>query len=312
VQQQAASVSTERLLKLIDHFADADGRMKWAPNKQLHFEIGVIKAIQTLQETTLSDVIRALAGATDGIDVPLPEPVKLPPAPAPPSPSPAPSPPSPPAPAPTPVTSSPKPEPKQEPRPEPPATAAGGDAASLFAGLRESMSGAKKPASEEKPEEPEPRAKEPASIAAPATEPVGDTPDGVAVWQRTIEILAEQKPLQVAWAGEGAFLEIKGNAFIVGFDKDHAMAKEQLERPAAKKAIEEILAGAAGRALSIQYEVHDTITAPKPVLPDPEPRPASPETAPSDAPPEIDDSFYDDPGIKSALKIFNAKIKGKK
>ena len=71
VRQQAESISNEMLLKLIDHFAAADGRMKWAPNKLLHFEIAIIKAIQSLQETSISDVIRILAGATEGVAVPV-------------------------------------------------------------------------------------------------------------------------------------------------------------------------------------------------------------------------------------------------
>ena len=38
-EAQSALISTERLLELIDGFAAAENRMKWAPNKKLHFEI---------------------------------------------------------------------------------------------------------------------------------------------------------------------------------------------------------------------------------------------------------------------------------
>ena len=62
VQSQAAMIDTERLLAVIDHFAMVDGRMKWAPNKRLHLEVGVIKAIQILASTRLSDVIEAIDG----------------------------------------------------------------------------------------------------------------------------------------------------------------------------------------------------------------------------------------------------------
>ena len=34
--------------------------MKWAPNKKLHFEVAVIKAIQTLSQVTLTEVIENL------------------------------------------------------------------------------------------------------------------------------------------------------------------------------------------------------------------------------------------------------------
>lgn len=57
------SVPTDRLLNLVDIFADTESRMKWASNKKLHFEIGLIKAIQSLNDARISDVISALAGA---------------------------------------------------------------------------------------------------------------------------------------------------------------------------------------------------------------------------------------------------------
>ncbi|MGB2185576.1 MAG: DNA polymerase III subunit gamma/tau [Akkermansiaceae bacterium] len=56
-------IQTDRILNLIDVLADSEGRMKWAANKRLHFEIGVIKAIQSLNDARISDVIKALAGA---------------------------------------------------------------------------------------------------------------------------------------------------------------------------------------------------------------------------------------------------------
>src|SRR5438093_13537218 len=46
--EQAPLLETGRLLELIEQFAAAEGRMKWAPNKKLHFEVAVIRAIQRL------------------------------------------------------------------------------------------------------------------------------------------------------------------------------------------------------------------------------------------------------------------------
>jgi len=63
---QAELVQTDRLLELIDQFADAEGRMKWAPNKKLHFEVAVIKAIQTLGQATLDEVIEKLGELRNG------------------------------------------------------------------------------------------------------------------------------------------------------------------------------------------------------------------------------------------------------
>ncbi len=64
--EEAALVETDRLLELIEQFAGAEGRMKWAPNKKLHFEVAVIKAIQTLNQVTLSEVIENLAALRGG------------------------------------------------------------------------------------------------------------------------------------------------------------------------------------------------------------------------------------------------------
>src|SRR6476660_2517310 len=70
VQQSLAAyaelISIDRLLELIDQFATAEGRMKWAPNKKLHFEVAIIKAIQSLGQATLDEVIEKLGELQDG------------------------------------------------------------------------------------------------------------------------------------------------------------------------------------------------------------------------------------------------------
>jgi DNA polymerase-3 subunit gamma/tau len=62
----AELVSIDRLLELIDQFAAAESRMKWAPNKKLHFEVAIIKAIQSLGQATLDEVIEKLGELRDG------------------------------------------------------------------------------------------------------------------------------------------------------------------------------------------------------------------------------------------------------
>jgi len=56
----AELIATDRLLELIDQFAAAESRMKWVPNKKLHFEVAIIKAIQSLGQATLDEVIEKL------------------------------------------------------------------------------------------------------------------------------------------------------------------------------------------------------------------------------------------------------------
>ena len=66
---QAELVTTDRLLELVDQFAAAEGRMKWVPNKKLHFEVAIIKAIQSLGQATLDEVIEKLSQLRAGKSV---------------------------------------------------------------------------------------------------------------------------------------------------------------------------------------------------------------------------------------------------
>ncbi len=69
LESSAQIVETDRLLELIDQFAAAEGRMKWAPNKKLYFEVAVIKAIHALSQVTLDQVIENLSALREGKEV---------------------------------------------------------------------------------------------------------------------------------------------------------------------------------------------------------------------------------------------------
>jgi len=62
LQKSTEPVQTDRLLNLVEIFAQTDGQIKWATNKRLHMEIGIIKAIQSLNDARISDIITALGG----------------------------------------------------------------------------------------------------------------------------------------------------------------------------------------------------------------------------------------------------------
>ena len=101
----------DRILAAIDVFAETEGRMKWATNKRLHFELGVIKCIQTLGEVRITDVIKVL---TKGADFASSDPGSSRAAPA--APARQETPPDEPAPI---AVAAPEPTPAPEPEPEP-------------------------------------------------------------------------------------------------------------------------------------------------------------------------------------------------
>jgi DNA polymerase-3 subunit gamma/tau len=65
--EAADGYAPDRILAAIDVFAESEGRMKWATNKRLHFELGVIKSIQTLGEVRITDVIKALTRGAESL-----------------------------------------------------------------------------------------------------------------------------------------------------------------------------------------------------------------------------------------------------
>ena len=64
--RHAELITMGHLLELLDQFAGAEGRMKWAPNKKLHLEVAIIKAIQSLGQATLDEVIEKLGELRHG------------------------------------------------------------------------------------------------------------------------------------------------------------------------------------------------------------------------------------------------------
>ena len=68
IKTQAAQATSEQLLRVVDGLAEVDARMRWSSNKRLYLELGVIQAVESMAEVSLSDVINAIdkAGGTAG------------------------------------------------------------------------------------------------------------------------------------------------------------------------------------------------------------------------------------------------------
>jgi DNA polymerase-3 subunit gamma/tau len=143
--------ASERLLAAIDVFAETDGRMKWSTNKRLHFELGVIKAIQVLSEVRITDVIKVLTKGADHLSHSTPASAQA----AKPEPSPATD---------EPVTAAVQPPPTIKPAPQPPSQkTTTTDALSAFDALIENA-----PDEDDFPEDPE---SAPIKTSAPTTPP---------------------------------------------------------------------------------------------------------------------------------------------
>lgn len=305
VVEQAARIDMARLLDLIEQFAATEGRMKWAPNKKMHLEVGVIRAIQTLSQATLSEVLDALTAMRSGAPIPAA----------------APRPPQQRASAastersaasladhaePRVPQASVLAEPRSKPLPSAPVEkvkdrkAAGGEPP-LHAAIAPSPSlnpPQQKEASTTTAGHAE-SADAQATIAE-ASEPVTSAEnDLTALWHAATARIRKERPLLTSSAEAGALLEISGETAIIGFPRENVLAVDLLESPNNRKFTEALLAELAGRKLTIKCVKREGLAV-TPAPRDPEPVPASP--------PDPVDEFKNDPLIRRALELFRAEI----
>ncbi len=311
-REQAPLVSSERVLELIDGFGAAEGRMKWAPNKKLHFEIAIIKAIQGLGQSTLTEVIDALANireaepASDGKAAVRPLEARA-------------------------EARSQTPPPSTSKVAESPAR--GMDWASLKRSVGQPANVTPPP-----PEKPKPVLTV-ASVAAPdvpAVKPPTPPPvevvapaadlDGPRLWRDMIQEIRSQRPLITAWVQMGRPLAVEGNTLRVGFPSEQKMSVESLNKANTRKFLEGLLSKLAGQPVGLKLELGEATEAASAVATPPanEQPPATggssngrhePGAAPAPAlDPEAstDDTsemFKNDPLIQKALKIFEGEIR---
>ncbi len=190
LEGQAAHAPMEKLLDLIEQFAAAEGRMKWAPNKKMHFEVAVIKAIQTLQSVTLTEVLETLTAIRGGTEPPKAEKRILPPV-------------QPAKPALVPVS-------KPAPITLPPVVKVA-------------------PPVVQKPEPPKQELPKPPPAPEPAP-PVAAGETNEEFWPSFITSVRSERALISAWVEAGALVGINGSEVRIVFPTDQSFSKDFLEQ----------------------------------------------------------------------------------
>jgi len=284
VREQSSLIDTQRLLRLIDLFAETDGRMKWAPNKKLHLEIGVIKAIQCLGESTIDDVISLVSGAADAAsNLPATAPASVPRAQNPPPEA----------------RVEPVPEVAPEPDPEPEERVESAESLAIA--------------------EPE-TAPAPDPVVEVASAPSGPLA-GVELWNQSKLALISTKPSLETWLGAAQFLSHEGADFVIGFATEQRFFRESLSRD--EGIIQDQVTQFAGMPTNLHIEVRDDIqpldfeieedelepSAEKEnPVPEAAPDVASEEDASLEESADSGEEFSNDPLIREALDKFEAKI----
>ena len=271
IQAQADRAPMEKLLDLIEGFAGAEGRMKWAPNKKMHFEVAVIRAIQTLQSATLTEVLDTLTALRGGTP---------PPAVAAPVSRPAPRVATPPA---APVAKAAPPAPVPPAKPE------------SVAIKPESV--VPKAAPVVPKAEPAPvveKAVEPPVVSAPepeAPKPAAPAPKAVEnFWQAFVDTIKRDRNLIVGLVKGGVLMGNEGGVVTIAFPPDQSFAKEMLETHV--KFMDEVATAIMGAPTRVKLEIREGVV-PAPVVVD------------NRDPMEI---FKDDPKIRKVLELFQGTL----
>jgi DNA polymerase-3 subunit gamma/tau len=332
VADQSRACTTEQLLRIVDGLAEVDARMRWASNKRLHLELGVIQGIESLAEVSLSEVLEALdkAGSTaaDAGSVvqarraampvlpPAPQVVVQPSARAQ-VPAPAPAPVAVPASAPAPrvIVA----EPAQAPVTAAPATRR----------VESEVSAA--PVQE--PVRPQPVAKPAESAPAPAAQlsDILTEVDNSSLWVAIQAKVQQRRPLIAHWVQVGTQLSFSPTGVLkIGFPTSEVHSRDSLMREATKRFLEDLLGEVAGRAVKLEFVIDSSLSAPEaveyflgigeepaPTAPPPAEIPKAEPPAPAPVPaasvkeasaPVVNDEFYNDEFIKQALEVFKAKV----
>jgi DNA polymerase-3 subunit gamma/tau len=281
--EQSTRIAADKLLDLIEQFANAEGRMKWAANKKMHFEIAAIRAIQTLSQATLTEVLDTLTALRGG--GPLPEkPKSLPPRPVPPvavAKKPAL------AMAPTPViTQQPA---AAEPKPEPPPQKRS-LSATVAASLDEEKTAAPTP-------QPAPKiSEEPAAQPAPKAASMAPVVSAAELWPQLVARIRKDRPLISGWIESGQLVAITNGVAVLAFPPDASMARDACERANNRTFIESALSNLTGQPVTLKCEKRDGLVIDK--------------IAPTETKPVVPDdpmeAFKNDPLIQKALAEFQA------
>lgn len=308
-----ARTPTDKIIRLMEVLSSAQEQMRWSTNKRLYLEMGLIRAVHSLAEANISDIIRALNGAPlpdvpiataplPDVSLPGPEPV----------PAPAPAPEPVPAPVPTPV-----PAPVPEPAAEPVAPA---------------------PAPEIIPDPVLPADLEPIDDAPPL---FGDMPpmptagdDVVAAprsltpeeWETLVAEVRTRSPLQGGMIGNTLFISDDDGLVTVGIHPEDINTRDALLNEAVLELLQEAGEPLCGRRVNLRIVVDESVPSPvaeelppPPPLPEPAPKPspkpkkAAPAKAAEEksAPPSLrpsEEEFYNDPLILEALDAFHATL----
>jgi DNA polymerase III subunit gamma/tau len=302
-------LNTGQLLRLMEILSEVEPTLKWATNKKLHLELGVIRAIQSLAEVGFDQVLDASEGLRQGPANPRPtgksataplviQPARMPETPKTPA-------------SPTKLTefqtTGTKPENAKAEQERVAETRPGITKENITVEDAETVGTSSRP-SEAKPKttteiETETRIEATPEITT-ETKPdeqelirsaSDNEPDLNQLWIDIVTEVRKSRPLIQQYFTAAVPVSLLHNELRLGFGSQHGMAMETLMRPNNRKYIEQLITERLGKPTNIRGETRDDLA---PIV--------FPERTEAATNPETD--FKNDPLIQKALEIFQAEI----
>ena len=284
--EHANLTTREKLLELLEHFAECEGRLRWATDKRMQADVAMIKAVHLLEPASLSDVLETIAELRDGRPAPaIPKREARPPVPAVAAPAPQQT---------SPVPAAKAPAPAPEPIPAP---------------------------AKSVPVEPPPAPPQAAPPAEPAAPPSPGEISPVDVWQEISQAMVKKNNLRFGWIEAGRFQMEHDGRLVVEFSESFRDCAEGILWEEPQKQLDAELSRALGRPVRFHAEFLAGLAAPEePVLLEESPSAPAPAPAAASAPEAAQESasaadseaafaaFKNDPLIQKALEIFDGKI----
>jgi len=302
--------STERLIELIDLFADAEGKMRWAAKRLLHLEVALVRACELSKVSTFDDVLAAVEDIRAGrapkakaaqptaapvvikkakVEADLPD-----------------------APLPVATTAIATEAPKIElpPKVEPVAKATPAPEPEVLLQPKVELSPKSPPeVSSSTKAEPELETSAPLFAAEPEEEPAPIEATGAAdldpewFWQKFIQEISRQKPLLANSANQGRLLSLEEGVCVIGIPDAHRFSAERLLQKAEKTTLDKIASQIAGRPMQVQIDIRDGLeVSPMDLSGIAE---AQAEAASGKLTME---EFKNDPALQKALALFGGEI----
>ncbi len=286
---QAEAVSREKLISLLEHFAEVEGRLRWATDKRLYLDVAVIKAVHLLDATSLSDVIDTLTAIGEGGEA-----VRRPR-----------------------VSDQAREQLAEQrhtlPEREPVARREVPLAREIPAAKKE----VPRPETVAKPtERPAPTPSQPTPVETVAPVVSEDPPPPAAegpgaTWTALSAELAIKSVIQFGWLARGEFAGLDGEKFRVRFPASLEENTKGNFWPDLRKRVEERLKELLGQRVEFVGEFASGMPDPEPVEEEPKSEVAAPASVapePEDSPEDTMKKFRNDPLIRKAIEVFRAEI----